>query len=231
VVFVAFYWFRREPFSQPSIIAAIPLSLSSISILLGQSAFLLLHTFNEIASGRAVGIRAVISGMLRAQRPLVWGFLDSAACLAVIFLIAGFLQYSRDTDEPVIHAYIVASVLVATIVVLAALFAIVYLQYGTVDLVMMVVDNHRNQELVLHYGTASPGYFAAKISSRLVSIFFLSVAESCALIAAGAIGLIWRQKQNSRQTLATVFTLGVLVVCGVSALSEFGFVDYLSHVR
>ncbi len=231
LVFASFYVFRREPFSQPAIVAAIPLGLSSIAILLGQSAFVLLRTFDAIASGRAAGLRSILSGMLRAQRPLVWGFLDSAVCIAVVFLIAGFLQYSRDTGVPVIHAYVAVPALVATVLVLIVLFLIVYLQYGTVDLVMMIVDNHRQQELVSQYGTASPGYFASKISARLVSIFFLSVAESCALIIVGALDLFWRQKQNSRQALATAFTVGALVACGVSALSEYGFVDYLLHVR
>jgi len=33
------------------------------------------------------------------------------------------------------------------------------------------------------------------------------------------------------QAFATVLTLGALVGCGASALSEFGFIDYLAHLH
>jgi len=231
VIFVSLLWFKRDPVSQPSIVAAIPLGLSSIAILLGQSAFLLLHTFNEIATQKTAGLRAVISGLLRAQRPLIWGLLDFAVCLVIVFLVSGALRFSRDEDTPLIHAYVSLPALIVTAAVLVVLFLMVYIQYGTVDLVMKIVDTHRNHELVSQYGTVSPGYFAATISSRLVAIFFLSHLEFFALLIAGALDLFWRQKQNGRQAFATVLTLGALVGCGVSALSELGFVDYLRHVR
>ena len=231
VIFVSLYWFRPDPVSQPSIVAAIPLGLSSIAILLAQSAFLLLHTFNEIASRRAAGLGAVISGLLLTQRPLVLGFLDFAVCLIVVFMVSGALRFSRDADAPLIHAFVSLPALIATAAILVALFLVVYLQYGTVDLVMKIVDTHRNQELIAQYGMVSPGYFAAKISSRLVAIFFLSQLEFGVLIIVGALDLFWRQKQNSRHTFATILTIGAFVGCGVSALSELGFVNYLLRVR
>jgi hypothetical protein len=231
VIFVSQYWFKRDPISQPSIVAAIPLGLSSIAILLGQSAFLLLHTFNEISSRRTAGLGAVVSGLLLAQRPLVMGFLDFAVCLIIVFLISGALRFSRDEDTPLIHAYVSLPALIVTALILVALFLVVYLQYGTVDLVMKIVDTPRNHELIAQYGRVSPAYFAAKISSRLVAIFFLSQLEFVVLIIAGALDLFWRQKQNSRQTFAAILTLGTLVGCGWSALDELGFVDYLLHVH
>ena len=89
VIFASRYWLKRDPISQPSIVAAIPLGLSSIAILLARSAFLLLHTFSEISSHRTAGVGAVISGLLVAQQPLASGFVDFAFCLAPVFLIAG----------------------------------------------------------------------------------------------------------------------------------------------
>jgi len=231
VVFVSLYWFKRDSVSQPSIVAAIPFGLSSIAILLAQSTFLLLNTFNEIASRRAAGVGAVISGLLRVQRPLIWGLLDFGACMIIVILISAFLKYSWEADTPLIHAYSSLPALIVTAVVLVALFLVVYLQYGTVDLVMKIVDTHRNQELASQYGTVSPGYFAAKISSRLVAIFFLSQLEFVVLIIAGALDLFWRQKQNSRRTFATILIIGAFGGCGVSALGELGFVDYLLHVH
>ena len=77
----------------------------------------------------------------------------------------------------------------------------------------------------------SPAYFASRISSRLVIITFASVVQFIALIVAGALGLVWRQKQNSRPAFATVLTLGALIACGATALSEFGFIDYLVHLH
>jgi hypothetical protein len=47
----------------------------------------------------------------------------------------------------------------------------------------------------------------------------------------GALNLFWRQRQNSRQAFAIILTLGTFIGCGVSALSEFGFVDYLKHLH
>jgi hypothetical protein len=96
---------------------------------------------------------------------------------------------------------------------------------------MKIVDTHRNHELISQYGMVSPGYFARIISSRFVAIFFLSQLEFLFLMAAGALNLFWRQTHDSRKAFATVLTLGALVGCGVSALSEFGFVDYLLHVH
>lgn len=231
VVFACLCWFKRDPVSHPSIVAAIPLGLSSIAILLAQSAVILLATFQEIATRQTAGMAAVVSGLLKAQRPLAWGFIDLGACLVILILVSVFIRYSRDTDTSPIHAYISLPALIATAVVLVASFLLVYLQYGTVDLVMMIVDTHRNPELASQYGTASPAYFASKISSRLVATTFLSFALLCALIITAALNLFWRQKQNSRQAFATILTFGALIGCGVSALSELGFVDYLQHLH
>lgn len=231
VIFIAFYWIKREPDSQPSIVAAIPLGLSSIAILLAQSAVILLATFQEIATQRAAGMKAVIAGLLQAQRPITWGLLDFGACLIAVILVSVFQRYSREAEGPLMHAHVALPALIATAVVLVTLFLMVYLQYGTVDMVMMVVDNHRYHELASQAGAASMGEYARRISTRLVSITFLSVLQFCALIVAGALDLFWRQKENSRQAFATILTVGAIVACGVSALSELGFVDYLEHVR
>jgi hypothetical protein len=224
-------WFKRDPASQPSIVAAIPLGLSSIAILLAQSAVVLLATFQEIATHQRAGVRAVVAGLLKAQRPLIWGFVDLGVCLLILMLLSLSLRYSRDADTPPIHAFVSLTALIATAVVIAATFVMVYVQYGTVDLVMMVVDTHRNQEITAGYGAVSPAYIAARISSRLVATTFLSIALFCALIVAGAVSLFWRQKQNSRQAFATVLALGSVIGCGVSAMSELGFVDYLQHLH
>jgi hypothetical protein len=231
VILASRYWLKRDPISQPSIVAAIPLGLSSIAILLARSAFLLLHTFSEISSHRTAGVGAVISGLLVAQQPLASGFVDFAFCLATVFLIAGALRFSRDEDTPLIHAFVSLPALIATALVLIALFLLVYLQYGTVDLVMKIVDTHRNQELVAQYGPVSPAYYAAKISSRLVAIFFLSQLAFVILIIVGALSLFWRQKQINRQAFATILVVGAFVGSGVGALSELGFVDYLLQVH
>jgi hypothetical protein len=231
VIFVSFLWLKRDPASQPSIVAAIPLGLSSIAILLGQSAVVLLAAFQEIAARRAAGIGAVTAGLLRAQRPLAWGFVDFGVCLVIVLMFAVILRYSRDEETPPIRAYVSLPALIASGVIVVTLFLLVYVQYGTVDLVMMIVDRHRLQELSSQFGSVDPAYFAARISSRLVIVAFTSVLQFIALIVAGVLDLVWRQKQDSRQAFATVLTLGALVGCGVSALSEFGFIDYLMHVH
>jgi hypothetical protein len=231
VVFVALYCLRRDPLSQPSIVAAIPLGLSSIAILLGQSGVILLATFQQIATQRTTGVKAVVAGLLQAQRPLTWGLLDFGTCLVIVLLVSVFLRYSRDVETPVIHAYVSMPALVFTAVVVIALFLMVWLQYSTVDLIMMIVDNHRYQELASEFGNVNPAYFATRISSRLVLITFGSIAEFCALLLAGGLSLGWRQKQDPRVRIAAVLTVGALICCGASALSEFGFVDYLQHLR
>lgn len=231
VIFIVAGWFKRNSAARPSIVAAIPLALCSIAILLGQSAVTLLEAFNRIATRQWAGVGAVISGLLAAQGPLAWGLLDCGACLIAILLFRIFLQYQQDEETALIDAYVALPALIATAAIVAGLFAMVYVQYGTVDLVMKVVDNHRGQELFSEYGTASPAYFAAKISSRLVAVTFLSFSEFCVLLVVGFLNLFWRQQQNSRQRFAVALTVGVLIACGVSALSEFSFIDYLGHVR
>src|SRR4051812_22754725 len=91
IVFIALYSVRRDPLSQPSIVAAIPLTLTSIAILLGQSAVILLGPFQEIAQQRPSGITAVTAGMLRAQQPLGWALLEVAVCLVAVLLWTVFL--------------------------------------------------------------------------------------------------------------------------------------------
>ncbi|HKF49121.1 MAG TPA: hypothetical protein VKB38_17310 [Terracidiphilus sp.] len=231
VTFVLQSWFKRDPLSQPSIVAAIPLGLSSIAILLGQSGVILLATFQAIATQQTAGMKAVVSGLIGAQQPLIWGLLDFLACLVVIFFVSTVLRYQRDEETPLVHAYVALPALIATAVVLVGLFLLVYFQYSTVDLVMKIVDNARYQELASQYGTANPAFFARTISSRLVIITFSSVPMLLILIASGILNLLWRQKQLSRQALAMVLTLGTLIGCGVSVLSELSFVDYLRHVR
>jgi hypothetical protein len=231
IVFVALIWFKRDAGSQPSIVAAIPLGLSSIAVLLGLSSFILLRVFQEISTRRTAGLGAVLSGLFRVQRPLAWGLLEFVFCLIFIFLVSGALRYSRDEETPLIHAYVSLPALIVTASVVVALFLMVYLQYGTVDLVMKVVDTARNHELISQYGTVSPGHFAQIISSRLVAIFFLSQLEFFALIVAGILNLSWRQRQNSRQAIATSITIGTLIGCGVCALNELSFLDYLHHVH
>jgi len=231
VFYVSFLWLKRDPVSQPSIVAAIPLGLSSIAILLGQSAFILLAAFQEIATRRAAGLGAVTAGLLRAQRPLAWGFVGFSACLVIVLLFTIFLRYLRDEETPPIRAYLSLPALIVTAVVVVALFLMVYLQYSTVDLVMMIVDRHRLQELSSQFGRVDPAYFAARISSRLVIVASSSVLQFLALIVTGVLDLVWRQKQSSRHAFAMVLTLGTLVGCGVCALNELGFIDYLVHVH
>ena len=231
VIFVSVFFVKREPVSQPSIAAAIPLGLSSMALLLAQSGLVLLATFQQIAVQRASGIKAVVAGMLRAQQPLSWGFLDFAVCLAVLVLVSAVLRYSSEVETPLMRAYISVPALILTAVVVVALFLIVWLQYGTVDLVMMVCDKHRYQELASMYGTTNPADLAARISSRLAIIVFLSIALFVALIVSGVLNLVWRKKQNPRQAFATVLIVGALVGAGASALSEFGFVDYLQNLK
>lgn len=230
-IFVAILWIKREPAAHPSIAAAIPLELSAIAILLAQSAMILLATFQEIATRQTASLHAVIAGLLRAQRPLIWGCFDLIASLLVIVLVSFVLRYRQDSETPLLHAYIALPALLATAVSLVGLFLIASLQYGTVDLVMMIVDNHRNHELIARFGMVNPGYFAATISSRLVLIFFLSIALFAALLTTGVLSFFWRQKENARQAFATALTLGAFAGCGMLALSELGFVSYLRHVH
>jgi hypothetical protein len=231
VTFAFFYCAKRDPLSEPSIVAAIPFGLSSIAILLAQSTSIILATFNEIANQRTAGIKAVIAGLLNAERPLIWGFVDFGACMIILFLLSAFLRFRRNEETPLIQAYVSLPALIATAVFLVSLFLIVELHYSTVDLVMKVCDTHRNQELASQYGTVSPGYFAATISSRFVAIFFLSICEFFLLIAAGILDVVWRQKQKSQQAFAVVLTLGGLIACGMNVLDELSFVDYLLRLH
>ena len=231
VVFASSYWLKRDPASDPSIVAAIPLCLSSVAILLAHSSTTLLAAFSQIASRRSAGIGAVIAGLRQAQGPLAWGLVECTACLVLLFLLSAFLRFSRDAETPLIHAYISLPALITTAVFLISFFLLVYLQYRTVDLVMMIVDTHRLNELGAQYGSVNPGFFAARISSSLVSIFFLSIFQTAALIVAGILDLFWRQKQNGRQAFAAALIIGALICSGVGALNDFGFLDYLQHVH
>lgn len=231
VIFAVLYVRRPDPVSQPSMLAAAALGLSSIAILLARSSQAILAAFQQIATSRTSGLKAVVAGLMQAQQPLAWGLIDFVGCFVALLLVAVFVRYQRDEETPLMHAYVALPALIVTAVFVVTLFLIVYFQYGTVDLVMMVCDKHRYQELASQFGTTSPADFAARISARLVSTFFLSILQFFALILAGVLDLVWRQKQEPRQKLATVLTLGAVVGCGAGILSELGFVDYLQHLQ
>src|ERR1700689_1036181 len=78
VIFASRYWLKRDPISQPSIVATSPLGFSPIAILLARRGSLLLHTFGQISSHTSAGLGEVISGLLVAQQPLASGFVDFA---------------------------------------------------------------------------------------------------------------------------------------------------------
>ncbi len=227
VIFIAFCWLKRNPVSRPSIVSAVPFALTSIPILLAHSAAILLRIFAEMSTHGTASAWAIVSGLLRVQRPITLAFLEFVACMTAIFLVSAILRFSRGSDRPLIHAYVSHPALFANVFVLVALFLLVYFQYSTADLVMKVVDYHRYNELASQYGAVRPAYYAAQISSRLVAVFFLSQAEFLALIVVGVLNLVWRQKQSSRQVFAKVIALGASVMCGVCALIEMFFVSYL----
>jgi len=231
LVFVFLLWRKQEQHSQPSIVAAIPFCLISISLLLTRSSFVILAAFSEIAAQRRAGLAAVLSGLLDAQRPIALAFLDVAACLTLTVLVSGAIRFSRDEDGPLISADVSLPALIATGVFLASLFLIAYIQYSTVDLVMMVVDTHRNHELSSIYRDLGMGDLARKISARLVMIWALSVFELLALVVTGIFDLVWRKRSEPRPMFGILLMLGALAGCGLCALDEFSFVSYLVRMH
>jgi hypothetical protein len=234
IVFIAIYIFKREPASQPSVIAAIPLCLTSITILLGQSAVLILSAFRAIATQKASGLAAVITGLQRAQQPLVDGFLDLTVCLILILLFATILNSVRaheDEDAPLLHAYISLPALIITSCLLLSVFLIVYLQYSTVDLVMMIVDTNRNSEVASQIGAMNISKLAASISYRLIATAFLSFFLFFACLVSAALALFWRNKQDHRQTFATILVIAALAGCGLSLLEELSFIHYIQNLH
>ena len=83
VIFVVFYWRKRDPVSQPSIVAAAALWLelhrhSSGAELAGYSGRVPADCDPAGCRYQSCGF-----GLMRAQRPLAWGLLDVAICLVV----------------------------------------------------------------------------------------------------------------------------------------------------
>jgi hypothetical protein len=237
VVFIVFIWLKREPVAQPSIVAAIPLGLAPVTLLLSQSAVILISTFQQIATQQSAGIHAVIRGMLRSQQPIIWGILDFTICLSIIFLFIALLNALRGRDEEQddaqlhMHAYISLPALIFTVLILISILLIVYFQYSTVDLVMKIVDPHRTKELGIDISTFNPAAYASRISYQLMAIAALSFCLFFASLIAGALCLFWRQKMHSREGFAFIFVLATLAVCGITLLEEFSFVNYLQNLH
>lgn len=228
---IASHRLQRNSTKPLSLVAALPFGLSSIALLLGHASVILLIAFHEIANMQNAGIALVLIGLWRAQQPLFWGFLDLLLSLFAILLFAIFLKYARDEESPLMQAYIPLPALLVTALAAGALFLLVNFQYGTVDLIMMIVDGRRYNELIAHAGVMDMAYFAAQIGSRLFLTAVLSFLLFFVLLLAGILNLLWRHKKKNRQVFATILILGTLAGCCLGTLQELNFANYLRQLQ
>ncbi len=228
---IASHWLKRNSPRQPTVVAAIPLGLSAIALLLTHAAAILLFAFHEIARMQDPGVALILIALLRAQQPLFWGFVDLILSLFAILLFAIYFKYARDEESHLMQAFTPLPALLFTLLASAALFLLAQFQYGTVDLVLAIVDPRRFNQLALQTGVANMDYYAAQVSSRLLLTAVLSCLLFFALLLAGILNLVWRHSQTNRQALATFLILGTLAGCCFGALQELNFVNSLRQLQ
>lgn len=230
LVFLVFFWLRRQPLNQPSIVIVLPFGLTAITILLGQSAILTISAFKQIATQKTAGVFELTNALRSAQQPITAGMVDVAVCLLLILISAFILKIIGDDDQPMLHAYISLPALIATGVVIISVLLLAYFQYNTVDMIMVVIDPRRYHELASNGNLPGVDAYAARISMRLILITALSVVLFIASLVAGILNIFWRQKESARENFAMVLAIATLAGCGLSLLEGFNFTNYLNNL-
>jgi TonB family protein len=224
-------WFsvvrRRKP--GPLILAVIPLALTSVSIQLTAATLMIVSGFGGMAQQKSTGAVAVSSVLTAATAPLLWRFVEVAACILIASPVVLWLhtQDGKELRETLNHSSTTIALSAATLV---SVICLVWFYRDIVELCTMLIDPCRVAEARAELGDLGIPDVAAMLSSRLV-IFsaFASLITFC------MIGIGFRCLQTEEQTeWGIVESMSVAIValawCGISISTESRAQVYLTGI-
>jgi hypothetical protein len=234
LIFIAVFWFGRRRFRLPAVLPGIPLALISIApqVLIG--AFGILTAFQEIASDKRTGVRAVAASLAEVTGSFATAILLSIGCVValVVFQVCGRRNEETERSEPgnklaprIVFFMTAASAL--------ATMGLLWFFERTLDLIMVIVDSTRKVEAQQRLGDVGMGEVAAIISHRLIFCEAFSFVVLVMLLAAPFSLLAgeapeWVRGQS--WTLA-ILTALCLIPFGIAFHQEIFYLTSLTHPK
>jgi hypothetical protein len=235
LILIAILWLFRRRLRMPAVLPGILLALTSIApqVLIG--AFGILTAFQQIASDRRTGVRAVAGSMAAVTSSFTAAIYITIACIAALVIFQIFCaQHDEETERPdpgnklaprILFFFTAASAL--------ASMAILWFFERTLDLIMVICDNSRKFEAQQRLGNIAIGSVAAVISRRLLMCEFFSLALLALLLTAPFWLLAGEAPEWVREkslTLAIVIAL-CLVPFGVAYHQEILYMISLTQPK
>jgi len=232
LIFIAVFWFGRRRFRLPAVLVGIPLALTSIvpQVLIG--AFGILTAFQEIASQKRAGVRAVSASLAEVTGSFATAIALSIGCVAalVVFqVICSRRDEETESNEagnklgPRIVFFMTAAAGLATM-------GLLWFFERTLDLIMVVVDSTRKFEAEQRLGGVPIGEVAGVLSRRLLLCELFSFALLAFLVTAPFWLLAGEAPEWVRErslTLAIVIGL-CLIPFGIAYHAEIVYVISLA---
>jgi hypothetical protein len=186
LILIAVLWFFRRRLRLPAVLPGILLALTSIApqVLLGGIG--ILTAFQDIASNRRAGVRAVAGSLAAVTGSFATAIFLSIGCVVALVIFQIICARSDDeTERPdpgnklaprILFFFTTASAL--------ASMALLWFFERTLDLIMVICDNTRKFEAQQRLGNIAIGDVAAVISRRLILCEFFSFALLALLLTA-----------------------------------------------
>jgi hypothetical protein len=216
--------------SQPPIFAATPLALTSVAIQIGVSALTIISGFNEIAKQKATGVRAAAEVFIEAQRSLVWGLLEFAACVVVAGVFAAAMISIAKESTPILQSSASPRTLAWSAGALFGIGLLVWYHGNTVDLCMAILDPKRFIEAAKRLGTTNLEDVATIIARRLA---IAGLSAKFAMVALIAIGFrSFNPVRPRRPNFAASILLATIALCwcGLNMAIDFRNIKYLQSI-
>lgn len=187
LILIAILWLLRRRLRVPAVLPGILLALTSIApqVLIG--AFGILTAFQQIATQRTAGVRAVAGSMAAVTASFATAIYLAVASIVALVLFQLLSARSEEEDEPLpseennlaprILFWVTSASASATI-------ALLWFFERTLDLIMVVCDPSRNLEAQERLGSVPMGEVAGMVSHRLLACEFFSFALVALLFTA-----------------------------------------------
>ncbi len=186
LILIGFLWFGPRRFRLPAVLPGIPLALTSIVLQVLAGGIGILTAFQEIATQRLSGIRAVAGSMAVVTGSFTISIVFSIGCIAALVIFQVIRDRRDEQTEWSEPGNKLAPRIVFFLTAISALATMVLLWFfeRTLDLIMVVVDSTRKVEAQQRLGDLGMGDVAAMISHRLIFCEALSFVLLVMLLAA-----------------------------------------------
>jgi len=186
LILVAFLWFGPRRFRLPAVLPGIPLTLTSIALQVLIGAFGILTAFQEIATQKRAGVRAVAASMAAVTGSFAIAIALSIGCVVALVIFQVIWDRRDEQTEQSEPENKLAPRIVFFLTTISALatMALLWFFERTLDLIMVIVDSTRKVEAQQRLGNIAIGEVAGVISRRLLLCELFSFALLALLFTA-----------------------------------------------